>query len=123
MQKSLGSSLRVNLSGYQAWLCGSAAAVLLLLALAGHPAIAQVLFGSMVGNVTDPTGAAVPAATVKITEMITNVSRTVQTNEAGAYTVSIVTTGTNQFEITNDGFRGFVTSNIAVNQTNVVSVS
>ncbi len=122
MQKSLGSSRRVNLFGHPALLAGSAAAVVLLLALAGRPAIAQVLFGSMVGNVTDPTGAAIPAATVKITEMNTNVSRTVQTNEAGAYTVSTVPAGTYQVEITKEGFRGFVTSNIVVNQNNVVRV-
>src|SRR4051794_6676796 len=59
---------------------------------------AQVLFGSMVGSVTDASGAAVPAASVKITETSTNDTRTAQTNDAGAYTVSTMPAGTYQVE-------------------------
>ena len=97
-------------------------AVALALALASQPVTAQVIFGSMVGNVTDASGAAVPNATVKITETLTNVSRTVQTNEAGAYTVSTVPAGNYQVEISKEGFRGFITSNIVVNQNVVVRI-
>jgi hypothetical protein len=97
-------------------------AVALALALASQPVTAQVIFGSVVGNVTDASGAAVPGATVKITETLTNVSRTVQTNEAGAYTVSTVPAGNYQVEITKEGFRGYLTSNIVVNQNVVVRV-
>jgi hypothetical protein len=51
-----------------------------LLAFSGRPVTAQVLFGSVVGRVTDASGASVPEATVRITEISTNDSRTVQTN-------------------------------------------
>src|SRR5947207_1367981 len=100
---------------------GLIAAVLLLTAFS-RPMMAQVLFGSVVGSVTDATGAAVPGATVKITATQTNDSRTVLTNEAGGYTVSTVPPGTYQVEISKTGFRGFLTSNIIVNQNNVVRV-
>src|SRR5271168_1263274 len=83
---------------------------------------AQVLFGSLVGNVTDPSGAGVPGAAVKITESQTNVSRTGVTNESGSYTISTVPAGHYQVEIAKEGFRGFVTSNIEVNQNNVVRI-
>lgn len=97
-------------------------ALALLLAFSGRRATAQVLFGSVVGSVTDTSGASVPAATVRITEVSTNDSRTVQTNEVGAYTVSTVPAGTYRVEIGKEGFRGFAASNILVNQNNVVRV-
>jgi hypothetical protein len=97
-------------------------ALLSCLALSSRPATAQVLFGSVVGNVTDASGAAVPGAVVKITEAQTNESRSAVTNEAGNYTISTVPAGTYQVEITQQGFRSFVTSDILVNQNNVVRV-
>jgi hypothetical protein len=97
-------------------------ALVLLLAVSSRTASAQVLFGSVVGNVTDASGAAVPGAVVKITEMQTNESRSALTNEAGTYTIATVPAGTYQVEITKQGFRGFVTSDILVNQNNVVRV-
>jgi hypothetical protein len=47
----------------------------LLLILCNQKSSAQVLLGSIVGNVTDASGAGVPAAMVKITETSTNESR------------------------------------------------
>ena len=95
---------------------------LLVLAVSVGNMNAQTLFGSMVGNVTDATGAAVPGAQVKITQLGTNEVRNANSNEAGNYTISTVTAGTYQIEITKAGFRSFVTSNVLVNQNNVVRV-
>jgi len=97
-------------------------ALAVLVTFAGRPAVAQVLFGSVVGNVSDSTGASIPSATVRITEVSTNESRAVQTNEQGAYTVSTVPAGTYRVEISKEGFRRFAASNILVNQNNVVRV-
>ena len=83
---------------------------------------AQVLFGSIVGNVIDASGAGVPEAGVKVTEISTNESRTALTNDAGVYNLTTVTAGTYQIEIAKTGFRSFVTSNVVVNQNNVVRV-
>lgn len=94
----------------------------LLLIICNQKSSAQVLFGSIVGNVTDATGAGVPAATVKITETATNESRLVQTNEAGVYNLTTVTAGTYKIEISKEGFRSFVASSVVLNQNNVVRV-
>jgi len=51
------------------------------------PAKAQVLFGSVVGAGSDATGAALPGATVTITSLQTNETRTVTTARAGIYTI------------------------------------
>ncbi|HXJ40801.1 MAG TPA: carboxypeptidase-like regulatory domain-containing protein, partial [Bryobacteraceae bacterium] len=101
---------------------GAVLALVAMLALSAQHSNAQVLFGSMVGNVTDASGAAVPGAHVKITATGTNEVRNADTNEAGNYTISTVTAGTYQVEIAKTGFRGFVTNNILVNQNNVVRV-
>ena len=60
---------------------------LALLALCGWPtpAGAQVLYGSLVGNVTDETGASIPGATVTITHRETAASRETVTDTAGVY--------------------------------------
>src|SRR4051794_24974426 len=101
---------------------GTVLAVVAMLALSAHPTFAQTLFGSIVGNVTDATGAAVPGATVKITEAGTNEVRTADTNESGNYTISTVTAGTYTVAIEKSGFRGSQSNNILVNQNNVVRV-
>src|SRR5712664_1735003 len=76
--------------------------VFCLLTLSGSSSYAQVAFGSMVGNVTDASGSAIPGATVKITLVQTNDSRSVETNEVGGYTIATVTPGTYQVEITKE---------------------
>src|SRR5690242_17103033 len=70
-----------------------------LLTFFARPGSTQVLFGSVVGNVLDASGASVPGATVTITQLSTNDSRTVQTNDTGSYTVSTVAAGTYRVEI------------------------
>jgi len=82
----------------------------------------QVAFGTMVGNVTDPSGAAVPSANVKITLTRTNDVRTAQTDATGSFNISTVTPGTYKVEIAAEGFRSFVAPDILVNQNNVVRV-
>lgn len=87
-----------------------------------QPVHAQVAFGSIVGNVTDASGGGMAGATVKITLIQTNDSRSVLTNDAGGYTVATVIPGTYRVEVTREGFRTFVASDILVNQNNVVRV-
>ena len=49
------------------------------------PAAAQAVTGTLLGNVTDASGATVPGVSVTATEVATNISRTTVSNEAGAY--------------------------------------
>ncbi|PYQ80328.1 MAG: hypothetical protein DMG03_23315, partial [Acidobacteria bacterium] len=69
---------------------------LALLALCGWPtpAGAQVLYGSLVGNVTDETGASIPGATVTITHRETAASRETVTDTAGVYRFPTVQSAT-----------------------------
>ena len=85
-----------------------------MLALIHRPANAQVLFGSMVGNVTDATDSAVPGASVKITDLSTNEVRTFSANQNGAYNAVNLPAGTYSIEITKEGFRTFAASNVLV---------
>ncbi|MFN0111281.1 MAG: carboxypeptidase regulatory-like domain-containing protein, partial [Blastocatellia bacterium] len=72
---------------------------------------AQVLYGSMVGNVVDNNGAAVPSATVKITNKATNQSRDAITNSEGGYNFSTVQTGFYEITVSKTGFKTFTRSN------------
>jgi len=69
-------------------------ALVVFLLSTAMPAAAQTLYGSLVGNVTDETGLAVPGATVKITHAETSQTREGTTNAAGGYYVSNIPTGT-----------------------------
>jgi hypothetical protein len=61
--------------------------------LAARPSAAQVLYGSIVGNVRDASEAAVAGATVTITNPETNFTRQAATSESGGYDLSAVPAG------------------------------
>jgi hypothetical protein len=86
------------------------------------PAGAQVLYGSIVGNVTDESNLAVPGAAVKITQSETNQSREAVTNDAGAYSFPNVAAGTYQVDVTLPGFQSFRASSITVRVNTAVRV-
>jgi hypothetical protein len=77
---------------------------------------AQALYGSLLGNVTDETGAALPGATVTITQRETNLARDVVTNETGSYNVPNLLPGTYQVSVKLPGFSTFTARDIAVRQ-------
>ena len=90
-------------------------AVLGLFASSGvASAAAQVLYGSIVGNVTDSTGAAVPGATVTIEQTETKLTRELVTDAAGAYHFTAVPSGTYNVTVTMTGFRSFGRQNVPV---------
>ncbi len=77
---------------------------------------AQALYGSLLGNVTDETGAALPGATVTITQRETNLVREVVTNETGSYNVPNLLPGTYQVDVKLPGFSTYTARDIAVRQ-------
>ncbi len=92
----------------------------LLIALALPPAShAQVLYGSIVGNVKDKSNDAVSGATVKITHKETNQTRETVTNADGSYNFPTVQTGTYTITITKVGFKSFTRSNVEVTLNNI----
>src|SRR5688572_20697950 len=60
----------------------------------------QSLYGSLVGTVTDESGGAIPGATVTVTQVETNLSRNVVTNDAGSYNVPNLLPGTYEIVVT-----------------------
>src|SRR5437764_1693482 len=54
----------------------------------------QGLTGSLTGNITDPAGAALPNATVKLSNVDTGVSATATTNAGGVYLFTNLQPGT-----------------------------
>ena len=87
-----------------------------------QPAQAQVLYGSVVGTVTDSSGAAVPGAAIVITNIGTNDSRNAQSDAGGVYTISTVPAGIYKITVTKQGFSSFVTDRVEVTANNVVRV-
>jgi Carboxypeptidase regulatory-like domain/TonB dependent receptor-like, beta-barrel len=75
---------------------------------------AQVLYGSVVGTVKDAQGAAIPAATVLITNKETNSTREVVTGGEGEYTLANVLPGHYDVKVTLTGFREFIQTNVPV---------
>jgi hypothetical protein len=61
--------------------------------------------GTVAGTVTDPSGAAVAAAMVTLTDKSTNIPRTASTNENGRYIFVDVPAGTYDVTVSKQGFR------------------
>ncbi len=92
------------------------ALLLAVLVSAAASAAAQALYGSLVGNVTDETGAALPGATVSVTQRETNLVRDVVTNDTGGYNVPNLLPGTYQIDVKLPGFSTFTARDISVRQ-------
>ncbi len=60
--------------------------------------------GQIVGQVVDPSGAAVPGAQVSVLNKETNYTREVSTDSAGRYAVSLIPLGTYRLTMTASGF-------------------
>ena len=98
----------------------AAISIALTLTLAGaRTASAQVLYGSILGNVKDSSEAAVPGATVTATNVGTNQSRQAFTNESGSYSFSDLQGGIYSFKVTQQGFKTFEQTSITVSANNL----
>ena len=75
---------------------------------------AQAVKGTLLGTVTDTTGAVVPGATVTITEINTNLSRSMTTNESGNYVFGNLDRGEYRVEIQATGFKKAVRDKVDV---------
>ncbi len=77
-------------------------------------AFAQVRFGTVLGAVIDSTGATVSAANVKLTNLGTNESRTIQTGSGGLYAFPNLTAGVYRVDIETTGFKHFTQDKVEV---------
>ena len=102
---------------------------LMLLALAAALSLsptltsAQTLYGSVTGTITDTSGAAVPGATVTITNTETGLELTSVTDETGAYTVRNVPGGNYTLKASLQGFKEFVQTSIPVVVGGIVRIN
>jgi len=81
---------------------------------AAAPAAAQVLYGSIVGAVTDSQGAVIPGATVTITSKETHLVREASTSAEGQYSLPNVLPGLYEVKIGLQGFREVIRQNVPV---------
>ena len=95
-------------------------ALAVLACFSAQLAWSQITTTNIVGNVTDPTGAAVPNAQVTATNTGTNFTRSVQTNGQGEYRIEFLPLGDYQVEVTAPGFKKFVQKGVTL-QANLTS--
>lgn len=86
------------------------------------PAVGQVLYGSIVGTVEDPSGAIVPNAKITLKNTGTDVVREVQADEQGRYSALNLPAGTYELVITAPGFRTLTRQGVEVTINNVTRV-
>src|SRR6184192_8521 len=100
-QKSKGEFMRVRM-------------VLAFLVLAATSLIAQTFRGTILGTVTDPSGAVVSGAKVTIAAVNTGLERTTQTSADGSYSIPELPIGTYTVTVSQSGFQTSSTTNVAV---------
>jgi hypothetical protein len=96
------------------------AATLVIMACVGGTANAQVLYGSLTGNVTDPSSAAVPGAKVEAMDVGTNVTREATTDTRGIYVFTNVLPGVYKITVSAKGFSTVVQEGARVEANSIL---
>jgi Carboxypeptidase regulatory-like domain/TonB-dependent Receptor Plug Domain len=101
------------------------AAVLLVLVLLLSPfaAYAQNYAGSVRGTVTDPSGAAVPGATVTLRDVGTNATTETTTTDTGGFTFGNVSVGTYEVTVKAGSFKEYVAKDVEVHVSTSTEVN
>lgn len=89
-------------------------AALLAVSLLASVAKAQILYGGIVGSVTDPQGAVLPNVTVKITNTGTGLTLDTVTDDTGSYVFRNLLPGTYNMTLSAKGFKEMQQSGIVV---------
>ncbi len=90
-------------------------AICLALCVSFAPRMAgQAAYGTIIGTVTDPSGAAVPNAKITVTDKEKGVSTSTTSNDSGYYTVSNLTPGDYEATVEVKGFKTVVRENLPV---------
>jgi hypothetical protein len=94
----------------------------MVMGFAAGTASAQVLYGSIVGTLTDETGAMVPKASVTVTNTSTGLSRQATTNDVGYYSIPNLLEGVYELSVTATGFRTYTQTGVNVSINTVTRV-
>src|SRR5687768_2052797 len=86
-------------------------------------AYGQETRGTLVGRVTDPAGAVVPATEVRATNAATGVAAITKTNEAGNFTLPYLLPGTYTLQAELTGFKKFIREGIEIRVNDTVEVN
>ena len=97
-----------------------AGVVLAILAAAGIPAFGQVEAGQFVGRITDQQGAVVPHASIKATNVHTNIVQQTQSSGTGDFLIAPIIAGEYTLTVAAPGFQTATTSAIEVNVGQIV---
>jgi hypothetical protein len=89
-----------------------------LLVFGGQVCQAQTLYGSVVGNVRDPSQAVITGAMVTLTNAETHQTSEAVTNELGGYSLATVPAGTYVLNVSKEGFAAATESNVSVSAGN-----
>ena len=89
-------------------------ALALLMAVAAAAGWSQVVNATLLGTVTDASGAVVPNAKVTVTETQTGINHTAQTNESGNYVVPYLSPGVYSVVVEANGFKKVTQKNISL---------
>jgi hypothetical protein len=81
-----------------------------LLLLSAAMVMGQTTYGRISGTITDSNGAAVPGASVVVSNPSTNFSRSVTTDENGGYTFTNLSVGTYDISVEKTGFKKTIRS-------------
>jgi hypothetical protein len=95
----------------------------LLLALAPLPSLAQQYSGTISGIVTDPSGAAVPGATVTAINTGTNATVSTTTTDLGVYNFAQLPVGTYEIHVKASSFKEFVAKDVEVHVSTVTELN
>src|SRR5688572_9128697 len=90
-----------------------AAALLVAACLTAYPS-AQTLYGTLVGNITDPSGLPVAGATVRAVHTGTGLARETKTNERGGFVFSDLQPGSYEMTVRAASFAPFTTTGVQI---------
>jgi hypothetical protein len=90
-------------------------AVVILCGLWTPMAIGQAVYGSILGTINDPSGAAVPNAKVTVTDQRKGTSDTTTTNDSGNYSVTHLIPDTYTVRVEGPGFKRLEFKDVIVN--------
>jgi hypothetical protein len=95
----------------------------MLAPIVAQQAKGQVLYGSLVGTVTDQTGAVVPEATVTAKNTNTGLTRETTTDAAGVYSIRNLLEGTYSLSVGKSGFRPYTQTGVDVTINSVTRIN
>lgn len=90
--------------------------------LTGISAYAQGDRGSIAGTITDPTGAAVPNATITLRSLGTGNTQTTQSGQGGDYRLPFISIGSYSVTVEKAGFRKWESTDVMVNINTLVEL-